>query len=478
MSEAERGGAEKAIPDMRTRAPRWLRSPGAGLRYQVYCRAYALACAVRLSLPDALQEEWLLPGLVYWLGIGLLAFNGCVAGWLLCAIGAAVPIFTLSDQLTQSAYLLWCAVAALACWVGGAAGRVERLDLGLATAVRLGTMLVYASASLHKLNVDFFDPAMSCANGGLALLLEQANAAELASWLNIESPWWPRLFVVFELGVVLLMWLRPAVGVLAAAALHLPLTIIFAPSFVFTMMSGWVCFFSAEQLRLLWRRWRRRWRQIVVVGLALFGISRVLFFSNRWNTDPDWCLKEAILWLLFVGLFDAITMTRTNNRWGGRGVWTRRAPISRRLTVLVLLFVANSLTPYVGIQFHHTGAMLSNLRIDAGCYNSLLFPESARLFDPYVRIDSIGFKAHRATAGSAAHVTARLWSVSALWRARQRWCRVHTEALPMAGMHDGRSFTVTDFCGETGWVFGEPRMSGMRRFQTNLMRKCPQRCIH
>jgi hypothetical protein len=138
-------------------------------------------------------------------------------------------------------------------------------------------------------------------------------------------------------------------------------------------------------------------------------------------------------------------------------------------------FVANGLTPYFGAQFHHTAAMLSNLRIDEGCHNSLLFPE-ALATDPYVRLDALEVAPHRADEQTLAAITERLWDVRALYLARQSWCRVHTEPLPARGTYRGRPFATDDICAE--WPLPSPALAGFRRFQINLKRACPIRCLH
>jgi len=144
--------------------------------------------------------------------------------------------------------------------------------------------------------------------------------------------------------------------------------------------------------------------------------------------------------------------------------------------VMGLLVVANGLTPYLGLQFHHTGAMLSNLRIDASCHNSLLFPVGLQVSDPYVRIESIGLAPGPTTADSVAYIQSRLFSVRALYRARRRWCGKQTAALPVTASHAGRRVEIQNLCAEQGWPFGLPLQ--MRRFQATLPRTCHQRCIH
>jgi hypothetical protein len=417
-----------------------------------------------------MQSSWTWTSLLHWLGVALLLANGCLAGWLACAVATLLPILLLQDQLTQSGYLFVCALAGCLCWLG-ASGRSERLDEALPRTVRTLTVLVYALAALHKLNRDFFNPAVSCANGGLVVL---ANGA--ADWLppsiaeSFVSPSWPIVFVVIELSLPVLLLLRPAIGVTVACVFHVPLTIIFAPGFVFTMMSGWLCFFSTAELRAMGRILRRRWKHIVIAAAIPATLSRALLFSGRWDSDPDWCLKEAILWCVLAWLIETLTTRHCRATFQGRGAWLEQAT-SRVHWAVAALFLVNGLTPYAGLQFHRTGAMLSNLRIDDGCNNSFLFPAAP---DPYVRIDRIDFANGRAVDGLAERITTRLWGPEALHRARLYWCRIHDEPLLVEGTYRGERFSYPDFC--ASWT--RPPLSGMRRFQANLQRHCPQRCIH
>jgi hypothetical protein len=386
-------------------------------------------------------------------------------------VGALVPLLFLEDQLTQSTILLAFAVAALLAYAGRTEGREQRMARGLPRAVRWITLSVYALAAVHKLNRDFFDPAVSCANGGLRLLA--GDAAPLLGWSGV-----PVAYVAIELGLALVLLWRPAIGVAFAAWMHLPLTIIFAPSFAFTMMSGWLSFLREDELRALWVTLRRRWWVVLIGGGVPAALSRAAFFPGRWQTDPDWCIKEVLLWLVAAWLLEAVTSRWRGGLFRGRGPWNEAAPASLRVALLACAFVLHGLTPYLGVQFHHTGAMLSNLRIDRGCHNSLLFPEALRASDPYVRIDEVAFAPHRAGPAIRAAALARLWSLDALWRERARWCAVHREPLPLAGSYRGEPFEAADFCADDGWSLPRPWLTGMRRFQVNLSRDCPQACVH
>jgi len=451
------------------------RAPTASLRYRVYCRAFAVASGVHLLLPDALDETWLVPNVAYWVGAGLLAYSGGLAGWLLAAFGLAVPLFSLGDQLTQSVYLLACTLAALTCFVGPRKSLDARLAGSLPSAVAVLTIGVYAIAAFHKLNRDFFDPAVSCANGGLAILAD--NWAIGGGPGTFGSPGWPILFLVAETTVVLLLVLRPVFGMLVAVLMHIPLTIVFAPSFAFVMVSGWVCLLREDEARHFLATLRARWPVIVGVGAAFGLASFGLYMVRHWVVYPWWSFKEALLWMLFVWLL-------VGERTRSEALPRRRAisPTSRHARVIAIvvgvLWTLNGLTPYTGLRFHQSGAMLSNLRIDTGCWNSALIPEAVRIRDPYIRIDEAEVGGD-VPGPEALEETLRdtLWNRRSLERLRRSACEQGAGPITIWGADDERELEGVDLC-ESPWAFGRPLLSGARPFQENLSRQCPQACIH
>lgn len=454
--------------------PAWLARPSASLRYVVYARVYALATVNRLTLPDATADDWLPAALVHLAGAALVAFNGCFAGWVLCAAGAAAPLLFLRDQLTQSVFLLGSALGALACWVGPAEGRRNRMDPGLFFVVRVLTVGVYGMAALHKVNRDFFTPEVSCANGGLGVLAVEWGAPLVER--VAAHPLWPLLFVAAEAAVALLFVLRPGVAVAAAMVLHLPLTIIFAPAFAFTMMTGWVAFFREDELKHFGATVRRHWASIAVIGGGPAALSLSRHSAERWSVDPDWCAKEGILWMIAAAIAVAWVVPRPQGVFAWWSAWRERpGPHARRVgAALGLVWVVNALTPYTGLQLHHTAAMLSNLRIDAGCWNSLLFPESVRIHEPYVRIESV------ALGDPAVEQEARdrLWTLETLQRARRRWCRGRTTPVELRATWRRGEVAVGDLCDAAAWPFPQPLLPGFRPHQVNLTRACPQPCVH
>jgi hypothetical protein len=434
------------------------RRPTDSLRYVVLCRAFAFASAIHLTLQDALVWDWLVPNVLYWIGLVLLVWRGSVAGWLLSVLGLVGPLLFLGDQLTQSGLLLVYAVAALCFGFGRSRG--ERMKTHLPDTVAWLTTATYAIAAFHKLNSGFFDPEVSCASVGMDVLGQNWSIPALGTkslaWL------WPFVFIGVETAVTVLLRVRTLAGIALALATHIPLTIVFAPSFAFTMIVGWVCLFDERQLHRLADVLIERYKLILPLGTLLGLASFALYMRDHWVVYVDWSFKEVLLWIGLVWALAALPRFPT------------AMPVLRPSKVgwaLVAIWVAHGLVVYTGLEFHHTGAMLSNLRVDHGCWNHYLVPESARVVEPYVRVEALESHGDEALVHT---LETTLWNRRSLaWFAEER-CGA---GLPLVrATYDDRTVDV-DLCRDA-WPFGEPFLSGARTHQDNLERRCPQRCIH
>lgn len=436
-------------------------------RFRFFARAWAVAALFHLTLPDVRYLEWLAPDLL--LGASALGLlwrplappRGL--GWMLWTMGLAGllwPLLFLGDQLTQSVHLSVMAAATLLCARGAE-------DRSHARTVRWATVAVYGVAAFHKLNRDFLDGAVSCAAGGVKLLGENWSLPFGPSALD---PFWPYAFLGCELGLVLLFRLRPRWAIPIALTMHVPLTIVFAPAFAWVMVAGYPCFFTSEELERLGHRLATRWRWVVAIAVPLASLDAILYFRGHWISYPAWQLSEAGVWLLWAAAWVALGPWSDVRATG----WSEGASRPWRGRLLIALFLLDAMTPYLGLQFHHTAAMLSNLRIDRGCWNHLIVPEAVRLRDPYVRVDRAE-PAEGATGRSEliAHLRERLWPPHALHEAIDEACRHGAAPLRLEGTFEGERFDTPDGCASLPIPAGQPGL-----YQTNLDRHCPQRCIH
>ncbi len=437
-----------------------------GLRYRVYTLAVAGASLVRLTLPDATDDpRWWGPSLLAAVGAILLAWRGSLVGWVLTATSLLWTLLFGEDQLTQSAFLLACSTSAIACFAGPTTTRHDRLNHVLPRTVAALTVTTYGLAAFHKLNRDFFLAETGCAAGGLRVLAENWSMGWLATEPVLQAA--PGLFLGAEVALVMLFLWRPPLALPLAFAVHIPLTIVFAPSFAFMMMSGWVCLFTEEELLHYGAVLRHRWLVILAVGLGAGALSFTLYLRDHWVVYPWWQVKEAVLWCGLV--LSVLALPELPGR---------RDPLGRPPVVVwgaTLLFATHGLAPYTGLKMHHSGAMLSNLRIDRGCWNHLLVPEGARLVDPYLVVVSAV-----ADAPGAPQLEARLeetlWNPQSLARAAERYCSQGARSIE-AVVTRGAEERFTELC-QDPFPFGEPWLPDTRTHQENLPRACPHACIH
>lgn len=418
-----------------------------------WARVFALASLVHLTLPDVREPGWFWPATLEALGALWLLRRPAVGAFVLCAIGTAWPLLLLRDVLTQSMYLTWVALIGAA---GAARWLTHRTTLD---AVRLLTAGTYALAALHKLNTTFFDPALGCANHAWAQVI---NRYPPLAALSIPDAALPFVAIGLEISLALALtrrsrWIWP-LGVV----FHLPLTVTLAPAFAAVMLAGYAAAVPARDVVRLRRIARRHAQRIVIAGL-LAGAAEATLAGG---------IDDLAAWLKVIAA-------------GALLAWTLpliatphhpHPPAPRLARALLAAWILHGLTPYLGVQYQHTAAMLSNLRIDAGCHNSLIFPEWLRGTDPYLRV------AHASIGAGArpereATVEATLWNVAALHTMRRNWCVPELRPIRFEGTWRGEPFTIPDLCAPAA-LAAFPGPPGFQRFQKNLPRACPSACIH
>lgn len=444
--------------------------------------AWMVATLARFTLPESADADRLGSNLALGVAAVGIATLGGRLFWALACLGVGHQLLWAGDWLTQTVVMLLVAlVGTVTAPMRAAAGRRHPLE---ATALGL-TVATYLVAVFHKLNSGFVDPALSCASHGWRRLAEEAGALGLAtSPPGAEA--FPHVILAFELAIAVLLVLRPRAGVSLAAIFHVPLTLALAPAFAFVMAVGWVAALGHDAVRGIVTTLAARWRvALVLVATAWCALAWVTLPEARWLA----ALKLALLLGVAVAAWLPVPGQAVVADTGADGLhgWRARALPA----VAVLVFVLNAATPYLGTQFQHTGAMLSNLRIDSGCWNHLLVPESARRVDPYIRIDvaELGSAESRELEGWAdteAILLSQLWTPGALATMRQNWCsNERIRPITLRGTYRGGVFAVDDLCDLAeplppviGLLGGEAWFGRVLRFQKNLVRTCPAACVH
>lgn len=437
---------------------------------------WGIAVAARLTLPNALDDARV--GIHLTLAVfavGIVFFGGRLfyAGALLMLL---LELLSGRDWLTQTMVMVFAAGLGVVFSQRNAPRAADALRWGTSRVV----VLTYVFAVFHKLNRDFLNPVYSCATHGWRRL-DEALFVELGepSWAYATAP---STTIAVEAAIAIALLWRPRVALAVAPLFHIPLTLAIEPAFPFVMALGWVAAFAPEDRQALLTAARR-----YGVSVALVFVASTLAFA--WLTTPDPAWLDAIK----CGAMLAVSFLATASLWpAGLGATPKfiRGRLQAGAAVGVCLFAGNAATPYFGTQFQHTSAMLSNLRIDEGCWNHLVVPEWVRRIDPYIRIDEVSIgRADLAAADTFVETEAlvlnTLWSSTALRSMRRNWCNERTRPIVLRGTFAGEPVHIDDLCNDAevlprgpGAYGGEGMFDSYLRLQKNLLRGCPNACVH
>lgn len=438
-------------------------------KYRLVTRIYAFGMLCHLWLGDAWTDGWEIPNALAALGLILLSVNPCFAGWFLCFAGKLIPLLFLRDQLTQSVVLMSYAAIGMVFHVQLALGRgqVGHFYRGLQSI----TALTYTLATFHKLNSEFLNPVTSCANYGMhELFVHWSLPTEWSEWVI-----WPGVALLSEGAIPVLLSLgRHRLAWVLVAFFHIPLTITMAPAFAFVMFAGHAAF-ATDADREAFDAWVKR-SAIWIIPISV-GITALSVLNAKITPDFTMIVREWMLWALAAGSLVHLFKSGAHREERPRqGNWAIRA--------IVMLFLLNGLTPYTGVQMQHAGAMLSNLRIDEGCWNHVIIPESFRLTEDYIRIEDGYFGKPGRVEEYEKIMKDQLWNGPQIRQMRRNWCSDSLRPFYMRGTLRGEPFEIADLCSDEDLPFGRDGFFGVEifpeflRFQKNLERECPQACIH
>jgi hypothetical protein len=424
-----------------------------------WTRAFVLASMVHLTLPDVQQPGWMWAAVLEGLGILCLLRRASPLGFLLCFLGTLGPLLWCRDVLTQSMLLTWFAALGL---LGSLRPRIDILE-----SVRWVTAATYWLAAIHKLNSDFFTPDVSCAHHAWHQITAHWHQIPLPQDFGIELSV-AIIFVEVLIGVLLVrrsLWLWPT-----ALLFHWPLTITLAPAFGFVMLAGCSAGLTARQVVRI-RTVLKNNRPGLALGTLLL-LTLEAFFTGI-MPGAAVLFKGAVFAVVFLAILATIMQGRP---WDRRGFRFKSLLAKGVLTGWIL----HGMTPYVGIQYQHTAAMLSNLRIDADCHNSFIFPASWATPDGYIRFDQVSIGTGQRPKRER-KLKNGLWSLTALATMHRNWCIDELRPIQMSGTWRHSTFKIPDLC-EAHWYralgMESLQWTGFQGFQKNLSRKCKSACIH
>jgi len=328
-------------------------------------------------------------------------------------------------------------------------GLLLATDPGVQAWFRWAGSTSLAFTGLHKLNTDWFDPAVTC----------HRLAERLHTWwglpeaLHQSVP--PGAVVALELATPLVLWRWPRVGLLLAASLLGHFVGIGATALSFLLLVTATSFLPAEAFQRVGRP--------VHGGPALVAAAVAAWaWQGPWS-GPQYAVTYGLFaWVVSWGLGELVA----------HGVGAAAPALPERRAVLGLALVAwllNGLAPYSGLKFQYSFAMLSNLRVDDDRHNSLFVPAGLRwAADPYVHVDRASYRdAATGRPLSGGVVQPDLFTPHAL-QVQRDVARQVGEVLTFEGTWQGRRVTHDDL----------DTLPGAPLFRERLTRGRAQECVH
>lgn len=250
-----------------------------------------------------------------------------------------------------------------------------------APAVRAAVIVLYAFVVFHKLNADFFNPAVSCGTAFYATQIERFAFLPHTAWAGVLSLY---AAIATEAAIPVLLSLRRTrnTGVLVAAAFHWMLAVNPRDAFYnFSSMLFAVFFlFAAAGATGAWIA-RIDTRRVMRASRTFLGVAAGCVVVQAWTRRASGGVDPfLLLWAVYgLGLMAAFV-------WIVRGRWKHSAPTAAvftlpvpALVVLPLVVALNGVSPYVGFKTELSWAMFSNLRTDAARSNHFIVPAAWRI---------------------------------------------------------------------------------------------------
>lgn len=287
-------------------------------------------------------------------------------------------------------------------WRGSTDDLQSSLFQAFGPVVRLELLLMYGFSTLHKLNSDFFNPALSCGTSHYGQIAAHLPVLPTGDWLA-----WPLILgtVAVEGGIpLLLLFGRTRLyGLLLGWAFHFVLgagapflffnfsAMVYAVYFLFAPFDFWTAltpdrFRSAvgqRAVRFVRGAVLRRTLQGAVLTLGVFMAAAYLLDKGI-HTGPQRALLYSVGRWSFVayalGLIAVfLAVTRTSAVFAATRGLTSLLPRPAFMALFPVLLLFNGLNPYLGLKTQSAFAMYSNLRTEGGESNHFLLPVAMQI---------------------------------------------------------------------------------------------------
>lgn len=365
----------------------------------------------------------------------------------------------------------------------------ERLDAAHVALLRISLVVAMAFAALHKLNADFFDPKVSCALS----LAHQLTRDWPLPWPDFLVNPTPTLVLLGEGSIPVLLLLYPRLGILATFGVVGVIGHVGAVAFTLCVVSLAFAFFDDDDRDAL----AAGLRAYALVFVPLFAVFVRVTYPFYAGSRP-WTGFGALQFVCGSGLFALAVLAVAAWRRGPRPAWLRpRRPLAalrvcdRRVAAVLIAYaavsIANGLSPYLGLKYRLSYAMLSNLRADDERWNSWIFPRWLHVpaHDAFVHVERVEIpyadkRRLRRAVGPAHWLEHRLVpGPTAPWSFEKRLALHFEQRVPVkldvTWRGVARTIEGPDDPGLRAWLDALP---DDRLFQAHLTRDRPQRCVH
>lgn len=351
------------------------------------------------------RGEWQIHGLTL-CGLLLMAFGprllsiAITAAWLFVCFGLVLSDHSTVFFFPAAEWSIWLALPlmslalilvlltqrALDTRVGSNERYRDALDRSLLGVFRIMVVVALGCAALHKINADFFDTAVSC------ISLKR----RLVEWWHLPHAFiagvTPGGIVVVESLVPILLLTVPLVGIALSIVVVFAFMSIGAPAFAGAVIAMSMAFLPDGARAPIALGLRARWPLVVTSMILVVGGGGLLFTGDYpWlSIALSQAVAIAMLWCVGFAAKGLGVRPHSLPAHDSRPSRTARAC----LAVFAILLLTNGLTPYLGLKFQYSFAMLSNLRVDDDRWNSWVFPRWIRLteHDPFIHVQRVRYK--------------------------------------------------------------------------------------
>ena len=338
------------------------------------------------------------------------------------------------------------------------------IDRATVAVFRVAAVTSLGAAAFHKLNVDFLDPAVSWV--GLSKILAR-------NWGVPVGELSPAAFLVLEAIAAVVVLGYPRAGILLAVVVTAGLAHVGPTAFVAMIIATLAAFWRHDDGPRIAAGLHKHALAIGVALAAAIALSAWRFRGDLYAPYASFELGAGLVLAATVFAIPRLEL-RPSKPWAGIG--RARGPLAVTLVVALL----NAASPYLGLKYRYSFAMLSNLRVDELRWNSLLVPRAVAVFDraPYVHITRVDGPRPARDDPELGHWLLRgSYTPDELLR-RIAYIEGRGVSLAVTLDHQGQTRTTPDIAADLRLRRWLGTLPPARLFQKYAGLRAPQACMH